>query len=245
VSNDNFERTVAGGWGTQSSGWQNYTIVSGSASNIAVGGTLGPGRGHFLVAPGANYAVSTGGVRDEDITFEAFSQTIAGGNGWAYYEVRGQNNNSYRFKVKFNPGAAANMSVQVSRVINNVETNLGTGSVAVANTDPNAGIKIHARITGINPTRLQLKGWGQAVAEPAAYQIDLTDSTAGIQVSGINVIRAYTDASVTSGSNNFGFDNLLMDDITPVTPPPADQVVYAAGDIAGTSNNDNLTANIV
>lgn len=235
--NANTGRSCTNCWGTADTGGA-YTIT-GTSTKFNVYSNEGEIKGSANDNLSAMLGVST---RDMDLKFSTyqFGSNPVGGNAWAYYEVRRSgSNNSYRFKVKYNSNNTVN--IQTSRVVGGTETNLQT-SVVVASATASGGVDVHAQLTGINPTRLQMKAWVWGASEPGSYQLDNTDST-GPQVTGTQGFRTYTDSGVTNAPIELKFDHLLVDDLG--GSPPADQVIYAAGDIAGTGTLDNDTANVV
>jgi PKD repeat protein len=195
VAADAFGRNTAGGFGTADVGgaW----TVSGGSTNYAVNngsgavtlGTAGAGRSATL------NAVSTAAF-DGRITVSA--DKIAGGGGLDVSLFgRRANNNDYRAKIKIASTGA--VSLYLTRAINNVETNIAgplviAGLKAAAN-DP---LVIRLKLDGSGPTVVSGKVWRASAAEPAAWQLSASDSTAALQTAGSSGLLAYLSGSATN-----------------------------------------------
>jgi PKD repeat protein len=195
VAADAFGRTTAGGFGTADAGgaW----TMSGGNTNFAVNngsgavtlGTAGAGRSAAL------NAVSTAAF-DGRITVSA--DKIAGGGGLDVSLFgRRANNNDYRAKIKIASTGA--VSLYLTRAVNNVETNiagpLAIGGLRMAINDP---LVIRLKLEGSGPTVLSGKVWRASAAEPAAWQLSASDSTAALQTAGSPGLLAYLSGSAAN-----------------------------------------------
>jgi hypothetical protein len=78
------------------------------------------------------------------------------------------------------------------------ETALGPETTVTGLTyGPNTQLRIRFQAFGTNPTTLRAKVWLANGAEPAAWQVSTTDSTAGLQAAGGVGLKGYL-----SGTSN-------------------------------------------
>ncbi|MEV5053183.1 PKD domain-containing protein [Arthrobacter sp. LAR12-1-1.1] len=207
VAADAFGRTVTGGFGTADTGgaW----TLSGGNTNFGVNngsgavslGAAGASRSAFL------NSVSTAAF---DGTVTVSADKIADGGGmFASLLGRRANNNDYRAKIKVGSNGA--VSLYLTRVINNAETTIA-GPLAIAGLTmaPNDPVIIRLSLTGTAPTALSAKVWRASAAEPAAWQLNGSDSTAGLQVAGGAGLVGYLSGSSTNFPVVLRFDTLSV-----------------------------------
>jgi hypothetical protein len=72
---------------------------------------------------------------------------------------------------------------------------------------PGTALRLRVRVTGTNPTAIQVKVWRADAAEPGAWSVTASDSTAGLQQAGVVGVRAASTESL-AGSVAFSFDDL-------------------------------------
>ena len=152
-------------------------------------GAAGASRSGFL------NAVSTAAF---DGTVTVSADKIADGGGmFASLLGRRANNNDYRAKIKVGSNGA--VSLYLTRVINNAETTIA-GPLAIAGLTMavNDPVTIRLSLTGTAPTVLSAKVWRASAAEPAAWQLSASDSTAGLQAAGGAGLVGYLTASSTN-----------------------------------------------
>ena len=204
---DAFGRTVAGGFGTADTGgaW----TLSGGTTNFAVNngtgavtlGTAGASRSAFL------NSVATAAF-DGSVTVSA--DKIANGGGmFASLLGRRANNNDYRAKIKVGSNGA--VSLYLTKVINNAETTIA-GPLAIAGLTmaANDPVVIRLSLTGTAPTTLSAKVWRASAAEPAAWQLNASDSTAELQVAGGAGLVGYLSGSSTNVPVVLRFDTFTV-----------------------------------
>jgi PKD repeat protein len=185
---DAFERTVSGGLGTADVGgaW----TVSGGAANFAVGS----GRATLSTPKGATLAAVVGGATASgtDVVASFTAPRVPAGSS-AYAGVIGRRiGNAYyaaRIVVATN-GAVALHLLQGSTALGTVATGI---TVAAGDT-----IDLRLRTTGASPTTLQARAWRHGSAEPTAWSITRSDSTAALQGAGSTGLLAYLGSSATS-----------------------------------------------
>lgn len=180
IAEDLFARTQATGWGASTSGgnWTNY----GSASQYSVS----PGAGLLkLNTAGSLPRLQLQGVSavDVDIVNTFSVDKVATGGGFYYSQTARTSgwSSMYRAKIWVKSNGALNLSltrIQGSEV-----------TIAAANLDGlvlTGGdvIKTRFRVTGSNPTSLQMRVWRDGTPEPTSWQLFGTDSTAELQDAG-------------------------------------------------------------
>ena len=70
-------------------------------------------------------------------------------------------------------------------------------------------LRLRFELEGASPTTLRAKAWSRDVAEPAAWTVTATDSTAGLQTSGALGIDVYQSSSATSPATT-AFDRFTV-----------------------------------
>ena len=83
-----------------------------------------------------------------------------------------------------------------------------SGLVSLGNLhSPNTYIWLRVQVTGAGPTTLRAKAWKSGTAEPAAWHVTGTDTTAALQTVGTLGFRTYVSSSAV-GATVFAFDDL-------------------------------------
>lgn len=209
---DTFTRNVTNGWGATAAGqaWQ----FTSSATAYAVDGAVGR-----IVSP----AGSTRGVRlptvsiaDARIVMDLAVSPVATGSG-TYVSIHGRLNGttSYRAKVRYLPGGAVNVSLIR---FTGAEVSLASANVPGLTVASGQYLRLRFELDGASPTTLRAKAWSRALAEPAAWTVTATDSTAGLQTSGALGIDVYQSGSATSAATTV-FDRYTVARLG-VTPAP-------------------------
>lgn len=231
---DAFVRTATGGWGNADTGGA-WTVAGGN-TNFAVNngsgamtlGTAGASRTALL------NSVSTA-VNDSRINVSA--DKVANGGG-VFVSLLGRHvgTNDYRAKIKVASNGA--VSLYLTRVVNGAETTIA-GPLAIAGLTAGANdpLTIRLRLEGVSPTAVSGKVWRASAAEPAAWQLTVNDSTAGLQSAGSVGVVGYLSGTSTNTPVVLRFDNL---NVTAGGAPPAGNVAPVA---AFTSTTSGLTAN--
>ena len=128
-------------------------------------------------------------ARDKDAT--------AGGQFVYLVARRIEQNLEYRIKVRFAPDGA--VFLQATRLINGKEELLGSEKT-VPGLVSGAGnfIRVHARVTGSNPTTIAIRAWADASPEPVDWPATATDASPALQTAGSVGVRAYLAARNTN-----------------------------------------------
>jgi len=232
---DAFGRTVAGGWGNADTGgaW----ALSGGNTNFAVNngsgamaiGTAGQSRMALL------NSVSTA-ANDSRVTITADKLANGGGMFASLLGRRVADNTDYRAKIKVLSTGA--VSLYLTRVVGGAETTIASvNTVAGLTAAANDPLIVRLRLEGTFPTTLSAKVWRANVAEPAAWQVTATDTTAALQSAGGSGLVSYLSGSSTNVPVVLRYDNL---NVTAGGAP----VPNAAPVAAFTSTTSGLTANL-
>jgi PKD repeat protein len=194
-ASDGFNRTVSSGWGTAGTGgaW----TPSGSATSLSVAGGVGSIK---MAAPGAGPGAYLGSVSSTDTSTIATVTTTAApsGNG-TYLDVVGRRisaNTDYRGRVIL----AANGGVSISLIAINggaTVTLKAAKSLSGVTYTPGMQLNVQLQVTGTSPTTINMKAWPVTAAQPAAWQLSATDSTAALQASGAVGVSAYLPGNAT------------------------------------------------
>ncbi len=196
LASDSFNRTVSGGLGTADQGGA-WTAV-GSAANLSVA----PGAASFRIATaGTDATAFLGGVSNTNTeTDVTFTTDKAGTGGGIYAYVAGRRisaNNEYHARLNI---VAGKVTISLARLTGSAtEVAIGSAVVLTGVTyTPGLQLRVRFQVTGLNPTTLRLKVWNASQAEPAAWQITATDSTAALQAAGAAGLRGYLSGSATN-----------------------------------------------
>jgi PKD repeat protein len=180
---DAFSRTAASGWGTADTGgaW------SHSGASFAVDGASGRAT---LGAPGSGPRSRLGSVSAGDVDVSAslaFDKRPSAGTLYGWLSARSVSSSTdYVGRVLVNSAGAT--TVQLMRRVSFAETSLGSVSVPGLSYTPGTVLRVRFQVEGASPSTLRIKVWRDGTAEPAAWQLERTDSTAALQVaSGVGV----------------------------------------------------------
>jgi len=201
---DLFGRTVTGGWGSADTGgpW----TLNGSSSFFNVnGGTGAISMTSAGAGPRATLASVSVLASETRVQFQVDKLANSGGV-YLSLGTRTIGNSSYRTKVKIDPTGL--VTIYLVRV-DAAETTLS--SVLLAATASYAVGEvwtIRMQTEGTSPTTLRAKTWEVGTAEPAAWQVTATDSTAAFQAAGGFTLMTYLAGSATNAPIVGRFDEL-------------------------------------
>jgi PKD repeat protein len=207
VAADAFGRTATNGFGTADTGgaW----TVSSTAANYTVSG--GAGRMVLPAAAAQRWAYLTGVSRTEAdgaVTLTADKAATGGGLNLSLVGRRVAANTEYRARVRvLSTGAVA---LGVTRLAGTTTETLVGSELTVPGLTAAAGTPLRVRfaVTGTNPTTLRAKVGLAGTAEPAAWQIQATDSTAALQAAGGVGVYTYLSGSATNSPVTVSVDDL-------------------------------------
>ena len=202
---DAFGRTVNGGLGSADTG--GVWVTTGAGANFAVAG--GQARITMSGPASSSYAVLPVASTDTDVNVSVgFDKLVSGGSAFASVIGRRVGADDYRTKVR----VLSDGSVQLSlvRTTGGAETTLGpVTSVAGLTVAANERLQVRFQVTGTNPTTVRAKVWKVGAAEPAAWLVSTTDSTAALQAAGGVGMLVYLSSAATNAPVVATFDDLV------------------------------------
>lgn len=201
---DAFTRSVTAGWGTADRGGP-WTISGGNA-NFSVDGNIG----RVISAPGQG---RTAFLNDVKRTQQEAAATIqldkAASGGGTYVSLQGRridNANNYILKVRVQPNGS--VIAYLGRTLAGTETTLSSLTVPGLTYQVGDRLNLRMQATGTSPTTLRAKVWKDGSAEPGAWQLTGTDSSAALQVQGVLGLYYYLSGSSVNGNVTLGLDNV-------------------------------------
>jgi hypothetical protein len=192
---DGFTRTISDGWGSAASGGA-YSLL-GNAADYDVNGSAGT----IFLAPSATRAATLASVAmlSSTATVRLKVDRLAGGLGTYAYVLARQTSdlkNAYKVKLRLLPDGT--LRLQASRVSGGSEALFGSETSPGFSYSANAYVWLKVAVNGVAPTTIQAKAWPDGRAEPSAWSVVATDSTAALQVAGNVGLRAYNSNTATN-----------------------------------------------
>jgi parallel beta-helix repeat protein len=206
LTRDPFTRNTRDAWGSAAIGgaWS----VAGSAADYDVNGVEATafhgGSGQMRSA-----VLQSVRVRDLDAVFRVKTSAAAAGDGQYAYFVARQVNASTEYRAKLHIAPAGKAYAQVTKVINNVESQVSPYVSVGTIHSVNGYLWVRLRVTGGSPTTLSMKVWKDGAAQPASWQTTGADSTSALQTSGTLGFRTYLSSGAT-GPVTYAFDDLTV-----------------------------------
>jgi hypothetical protein len=93
------------------------------------------------------------------------------------------------------------------QLLSGSSTVLANTTVAGLTYAPGSTLVLRAQVSGTNPTTIRGKVWDMGSAEPAAWQLTATDSTAALQTAGSIGLESYLSSSATNAPLMVRYDN--------------------------------------
>ena len=197
---DDFERTVANGWGSADIGGP-WEIFNPDTSAVDVS----DGRGHVALSGASGYAdfnVKGTAARDTDTSATVSFDTVpATASYTATVSARWvMDGTDYRLHVDVLSGGALDVLLEAGG--SDGYTTLATATTSIVVTaNTTLGLSLYA--TGASPTALCGKLWLATAAEPSACTVSVTDSTQDLQVPGTSYLVTY-DSGAAAPTVSFG-----------------------------------------
>lgn len=218
---DTFTRTVTGGWGTADTGGA-WTITN--ATYFSTNGTQGlisSASGSTAIARLA----SVSSTSTEVVVNFGISKLPVGGNMHVYINSRSLADTSlastaYGVDVQVAPTGAVTLSLRISGVDSATTATLATITAADR-------ISARVRVNGVSPTNIAARVWKSSTTEPSAWQLNVTDSTSGLQVVGGIAVGTFLSSAATNGPITATWDGLTattVDNLPPVVTVGSDQI---------------------
>jgi PKD repeat protein len=195
IASDAFGRTVTGGLGTADTGGA-WTAAAGPTRQ-----SVTPGVAELrLDAAGQNTGSYLGGVAQTGADIRTTVQTTTASTGTGTYvyvggrRVAGQG--EYRVRVRITP--TGQVYLALSRLVGTTEAFPGGEQLVSGLTyTPGTPLNAHVQVVGTGTTTVRAAVWTTG-AEPAAWQLTRTDSTAALQVPGGLGLAAYRPSGTTT-----------------------------------------------
>jgi hypothetical protein len=230
VSNasDTFTRMAGpGGLGTADTGGP-WTVGEGSTLDYSVDGSKA--RLNVTAAnQSRNAELQQVSVRDFSATVVAGSTTSLASSPHVLWAIEGRrSNNSNYYAGRFRASATGAIEVGAQRVIGGTFTNLGSGWVSVPRETWATGSTFNLKVemTG-SPTTIRVKVWRVGTTEPAAWDLEVTDSSSGLQSAGRVGMRGYVYSGASSRVTTF--DDFFVTDLAVAVAGPTGTTLTAAG----------------
>ncbi|MTD12753.1 DUF1565 domain-containing protein [Nakamurella sp. YIM 132087] len=187
VAADDFNRTVASGWGKAEKGGS-YRTYGGLRTGVI------SGAGGIQVGPGTSGEVRLPSVNESDVLVGAvFSIDDITTGAFGVHQVvqaRTTDKSAYRGRLKVSAGGV--LTVGLSRMV--AGTDLGLASVRLPDRlTSGAKARLELQVTGTDPVRLQVRAWLDGDSAPG-WQIDTTDSSSA-RLTGLGTIGLWTYVS--------------------------------------------------
>ncbi len=225
---DAFERTTAAGaWGAATTGgtWG----ISGTGTPAGAAALVTGGRGTFALTSTNTSAQATLTVasRDVDVTGSVGLSAVPAAGSIATFAMQLRSTNPsaggggqwYGFAILTTASPAGNLACQCSV---SSSTILASKPFEVPQNPANRW-SFRARLTGANPTTLQMRVWREGTAEPDGWNIQATDSTPALQAR--NTYTALVGALSGAGATPV---TITVDNVKVSAVEPGTQVVRTA-----------------
>lgn len=203
---DQFDRTVANGWGSASPGgsWIAYGVVNSFAVNGGVGKiTVANASQSRMQRLSAVSSTST------DTTVDI--STNRPPDGSPYSAVMGRSIdtlNDYRVKLRYMSNG--DVSATLNRNVAGVESTLAGGVISGLSYNSGDVLRVRLQVSGTSPTTLRAKIWRATDPEPSNWLMQATDNSAGLQVPGSVALWVYLSNTVVTLPVTVNFGNLTV-----------------------------------
>ncbi|RJL23945.1 serine/threonine protein kinase [Bailinhaonella thermotolerans] len=202
---DDFERAVPEGFGEAGSGgaWavgspQGTYAVKGGSARIT------------LPAPGTGGSAHLPAVREQRTDLAFTFSTDKTVNGWLFVTAVGRKvagAGAYSAHLTLNP--EGDVGLQLMRTdLKNTETRI-TPWRKIPGLTSRSPIRVRVQVTGTGPTTLRAKVWQAGTPEPD-WQAATTDTTAGLQATGIPGVGTYLSRKTVNAPVTLILDDLVI-----------------------------------
>jgi PKD repeat protein len=203
---DSFTRSSASGWGTSDVGgaW----VHSGAASLFPVQGDAGR---LVLSRAGSGPRARLAGVSaaDTDVSVVVSMDKLSNVGTTRLWLAGRADGFVSEYQLKANVASTGVVSsLQLGRRVDNAESIIRTVTVPGLRMAAGDRMVMRLQIQGTGTTNLRAKVWPVGSPEPAAWQLEATDTTAALQRAGTVGVGAYTAASTTNVPITVTWDDL-------------------------------------
>jgi PKD repeat protein len=201
LAQDAFTRSVTGGWGSADIGGA-WTLAGGSTNFL-----VGNGFGQQSAGAGLTRTATLAGVTSTNADVQATITTDKAATGGGIYvstigRLVGSTDYEARVWIK-STGVVQLQLLQGSttlQALNLTGFTYNTGDL----------LRVRVQVFGTSPTTIRAKVWPAAQAEPAAWQLSTTDTTAALQVAGSTGLRSYVSGTATDIPVAIRFDDFIV-----------------------------------
>jgi len=189
--------------------------LAGPPADFAVNGSAGTITLRAARANRAAYLSRIAAMNVDETVRVATNKRATGGGQYVYELVRSNTHvgNEYRGKMRLDNGGRVH--IQVTKVLANVETNLGREVVVPGLIyRPTTALWMRLQVRGTVPTRLRMKVWPVGQVEPSHWQYGVADSEPKLQQAGSVGLRAYLSGKSTNASVLVSFADLRVTSAT-------------------------------
>lgn len=143
-----------------------------------------------------------------------FTQVTTSALGQAYLIARGDEVSSgYRANLRIQTNG--DVDLRLDKWVTGTTTALGTDAVDLyTGTNGTGTYRMRFQVEGFSPTTLRGKLWEASGSEPGSWQVETTDSEAGLQVSGSAGFRTILGAAYSGATNEMQIDDWLAQSIS-------------------------------
>lgn len=210
LAEDDFERTVASGWGTADTGgsW----TMSGPSS---VSGGLG--RMSLPKASAQTSGALNSFVTDAvDVQVSFSTDKVPAGSGASLYQstlLRRTLDGYYRALTRITSAGDVKLSLQ--RNLSGTDATLVNLSVPGLHYTAGDVLNVRAQATGSAPTTLRVKVWKAGTPEPGEWMLTSTDAAAALQSAGSLALISYLSGASTNAPLQVRYDDFRAVSLAP------------------------------
>jgi PKD repeat protein len=190
LASDAFSRTVAGGWGTADVGGPWTLTLPGSFS-------VSGGAGNLSMAAGSGPSAYLNGVSARDVDLLAALRFDKPATATIYTSMVARRIGTSDYRVKIRPAPTAT-SLDLVRTLSGTETVLASQVVPGFVMTSADVINLRLQAVGNGTTTVRAKIWLNGAAEPGAWALTATDTTASLQNPGAVGFYSYLAGSATN-----------------------------------------------
>lgn len=203
IARDDFERTVASGWGTAPVGgaWSTGTglSVSGGTGKMSVGKSQT--RASYLSALA---------VGDQDVTATISADRVADGGG-LHTNLVSHRSAAGEYRLKVRTTATGSVIASLNKLVGTTESTLVSQTIPRVTYTAGMRLSVHLRTqTVAGVTTLSANVWPKEATEPTGWLLTATDETPALQAPGQVGFAAYATGSVTNGPVVVSLDDLVV-----------------------------------
>jgi hypothetical protein len=218
--------------------------VSGSEGTMVVSATGNSNIRHALLDGSS--------TQDAEVEVKVKTDKLAsGGLEYVYLVTRSQGSgHEYRGRMQLSTSGTVGIQAGTFDAVTDTDTLLGDLEVVGDLTHQAAEyINFKMQVSGISPTTIKLKAWGESDVEPDTWDYEVTDSTAELQTAGEVGLAARVATAANNTPVTFTFDNFqARTTLLNSSPTPAPTVLPSPSPAASSSPSvcaDNATSSLV